>query len=249
MVTGRVRVQTRTEARDHLVEADLSEEHVEVTRVPMDRVVDAAPSIRTEGDVTIIPVLEEVAVVEMRLVLREELHIRRRTEQRTVTVPVTFVARRRRVERGLEEGPIQNQAPTRQGNDTMTDMRSSSSGAGSSGRSFGTRAVTAMFDSRSDAEDAVDALIEAGFSREDVRLVPGYEKDVGLPARQLGDGSTPRVPDDGLPTPGRPPVPIRRTRATKKVAASGRACRTSSSPKRTGTPTRRACAAAATWSR
>ena len=59
----------------------------------------------------------------------------------------------------------------------MTDMRSSSSGAGSSGHSFGTRAVTAMFDSRSDAEDAVDALIEAGFSRSDVRLVPGHEKD------------------------------------------------------------------------
>lgn len=59
----------------------------------------------------------------------------------------------------------------------MTDMRSSSSGSGSSGRSFGTRAVTAMFDSRSDAEDAIEALVEAGFSREDVRLVPGYEKD------------------------------------------------------------------------
>jgi len=59
----------------------------------------------------------------------------------------------------------------------MTDMRSSSSGSGSSGRSFGTRAVTAMFDSRSDAEDAINALMEAGFSREDVRLVPGSEKD------------------------------------------------------------------------
>ena len=111
MVTGRVRVQTRTEARDHLVEADLNEEHVEVTRVPVDRIVDAAPPIRTEGDLTIVPVLEEVAVVEMRLVLREELHIRRKTEQRTVSVPVTLRRQTAEVERVPEEGPIQDQAP------------------------------------------------------------------------------------------------------------------------------------------
>lgn len=99
VVTGRVRVKTRTEAEDQLVEAELSEDHVEVTRVPVDRVVESPPSIRTEGDVTIIPVLEEVAVVETRLVLREELHIRRRTEQRTVSVPVTLRRQTAEIER------------------------------------------------------------------------------------------------------------------------------------------------------
>ena len=107
VVTGRVRVQTRTEAEDHLVETELSEEQVEVTRVPMDRVVDTPPSIRTEGDVTIIPVLEEVAVIETRLVLREELHIRKRTEQRTVTVPVTLRRQRAEIERDSETGTQQ----------------------------------------------------------------------------------------------------------------------------------------------
>ena len=83
----------------------------------------------------------------------------------------------------------------------MTDMRSSSFGSGSSGRSSGTRAVTAMFDSRSDAEDAVDALIEAGFSREDVRLVPGYEKDSDLTDTGSSAMSTTHhgFTDDGLP--------------------------------------------------
>jgi stress response protein YsnF len=99
VVTGRVRVKTRTEAEDHIVEAELSEDHVEVTRVPVDRVVDFAPSIRTEGDVTIVPVLEEVAVVETRLVLREELHIRRRTELRTASVPVTLRRQTAEIER------------------------------------------------------------------------------------------------------------------------------------------------------
>ena len=36
----------------------------------IDQFVDAAPQVRTEGDVTIIPVVEEVLVVEKRLVLK-----------------------------------------------------------------------------------------------------------------------------------------------------------------------------------
>jgi len=112
VVTDRIRVHTRTEAEQHLVEAELSEDHVEITRVPVDRVVDAPPSIRTEGDVTIIPVLEEVAVVETRLVLREELHIRRKTEQRTVSVPVTLRRQTAEIERESEAGPLQDKETT-----------------------------------------------------------------------------------------------------------------------------------------
>ena len=37
--------------------AALTDERVEVTRVPMDREVEAAPSVRTEGDVTIVPIM------------------------------------------------------------------------------------------------------------------------------------------------------------------------------------------------
>ena len=68
---------------------------VDVVRVPIDRVVERAPEVRTEGDVTIVPVLEEVMFVEKKLVLKEELHIRRRTETETVDVPITL--RRQRV--------------------------------------------------------------------------------------------------------------------------------------------------------
>jgi stress response protein YsnF len=100
VVTGRVRVTTRVETEQHLVEADLSEESVDIVRVPVDAFVDQAPAIRTEGDVTIIPIVEEVAVVEKRLVLREELHLRRRTSQRSVSVPVNLRRQRAEIERG-----------------------------------------------------------------------------------------------------------------------------------------------------
>ena len=96
VVTGRVRIRTRVEEAEETVRGTLDEEVVEVERVPVDRIVDAAPAVRQDGDVTIIPVMEEVLVVEKRLVLKEELHVRRRRTQEAVEVPVTL--RRERVE-------------------------------------------------------------------------------------------------------------------------------------------------------
>ncbi len=72
-----VRATRQTSMRDVCVEAELAHDHVVVERVPVGRVVDAAPPIRQEGDVTILPVMEEVVVIERRLVLKEEVHFRR----------------------------------------------------------------------------------------------------------------------------------------------------------------------------
>jgi stress response protein YsnF len=46
--------------------------------------------VRTEDDVMIVPVLDEVSVVQKQLVLEEELHIRRQVESEAVEVPVTL---------------------------------------------------------------------------------------------------------------------------------------------------------------
>jgi len=85
---GKVRVQTTVDLVEEIATANLEEQRVEITRVPIDKVVDKVPTIRQENDTTIIPVLEEVLVVEKRLVLKEELHIRRRLAQVDVEVPV-----------------------------------------------------------------------------------------------------------------------------------------------------------------
>jgi stress response protein YsnF len=65
----------------------------------VDRIFDEAPETRTEGGVTIVPVLEEVLFVEKRLVLKEELHIRRQATTETVEVPVTLRRQRAIVDR------------------------------------------------------------------------------------------------------------------------------------------------------
>jgi uncharacterized protein (TIGR02271 family) len=75
--TGKVRVTKRVQERETLVDEPLFREEVEVTRVPMQRVVDGPIPVRDENGTMIIAVLEEVLVVEKRLMLKEEIHIRK----------------------------------------------------------------------------------------------------------------------------------------------------------------------------
>ena len=97
---GRVRVSTHTEAVEDFARAELHGETVEVTRVTLNQpVTGARPHMRQEGDVTIVPVFEEVLVVEKRLMLKEELYIRKRATSETVAVPVTLRHQTATVER------------------------------------------------------------------------------------------------------------------------------------------------------
>ncbi len=96
---GGVKVDVRTRNVDEVVRTTLEREILEVVRVPVDKVVDRAPEVRVEGDVTIIPVMEEVVVVEKRLVLREELHVRRRATSEPFEQPVALRRQEATVER------------------------------------------------------------------------------------------------------------------------------------------------------
>lgn len=86
----RVRIRRRVVTEDQVIETALVEERIVIERVAHDTFVDRIPEPRREGDTLIIPCVEEVAVVEKRLRLREELHVRvvreHRTERRTIPV-------------------------------------------------------------------------------------------------------------------------------------------------------------------
>jgi uncharacterized protein (TIGR02271 family) len=104
VTTGRVRVRTETETLSELARATLDEDRVEVSRVVIGREVESVPEVRTENGVLIVPVLEEVLVVQKRLVLKEELHIRRTVASEDVEVPITLRKQRAFVERlGAED--------------------------------------------------------------------------------------------------------------------------------------------------
>ena len=97
VTSGVVRVHKRVETHTATVDAPLTTEAVTVERVPINALVEgAAPQMREEDGVTIVPVLEEVLVVEKRLFLREEVRLRRRAT--TVNAPQTVTLRRETVE-------------------------------------------------------------------------------------------------------------------------------------------------------
>lgn len=99
VTTGRVRVRTVAEAVEEIATATLEEDEVDVVRISKDLVITEAPAIRSEAGVTIIPVVEERMVVTTQLVLKEELHIHRRTKRETIQVPITLRRQRAVVER------------------------------------------------------------------------------------------------------------------------------------------------------
>ena len=97
--SGRVRVHRTTTEKIQKVDVPLASETYEVHSVPVGKEVRKVPAIRETKTEIIVPVVEEVLVIERRLVLREELHIRkvrsvqRHTEEFTLRVQNATVDR------------------------------------------------------------------------------------------------------------------------------------------------------------
>lgn len=94
-------VRIRKDVLHEEAHVDLSSvrENVQIERVPIGRVVESPPSMRQEGDVTVIPVLEEREVVVKQLVLVEELRLTRTREAVPATGEVLLRKERVKVER------------------------------------------------------------------------------------------------------------------------------------------------------
>jgi len=94
---GIVRVTTRVETREKEVDATTNHEKVIVEHVPINKLVeDVVPRVRKERGVLIIPVVEEVVVIQKRLMLVEEVHISKERSQKTT--PHSVMLRRAIVE-------------------------------------------------------------------------------------------------------------------------------------------------------
>lgn len=80
--TGRVRIRKVVRQREETVDERLLHEEVDVQRVPVNREIDVPAQPHYEGDVLIVPVMEERLVMQKRLVLVEEIHVRKRQVER-----------------------------------------------------------------------------------------------------------------------------------------------------------------------
>ncbi len=96
--TGRIRIHKHVEEADALVDEPLLQENWDIERVPVNRILtgEAPPEPRYDGETLVLPVLEEVLVVEKRLILREEMRVTRRRQE--VRDPQTHRVRSEHVE-------------------------------------------------------------------------------------------------------------------------------------------------------
>lgn len=105
--TGRgVRIHKTVSEQAHRIEQTLLRDAVSVTRVPVDKIVSLseAPAARQEGDTWIVPILEEVLVVEKRLRIKEEVRITRSALAQPYSDTVVLRTEHVSVER-FDEGP------------------------------------------------------------------------------------------------------------------------------------------------
>ena len=75
VTTGVVRVRKEVREREELVDETITREDVHIERVPVGQMIDVPPGVRNEGETLVIPILEEVLVVEKRLRLKEEVRV------------------------------------------------------------------------------------------------------------------------------------------------------------------------------
>ena len=111
--TGKVRISKRISEHEELVDVPLFREEVVVERVPVNLFVEEPPPVRQEGDTMIIPVVREEIIIQKRILLVEELRVRKevieRHEPQTVNVlreevDITRVAKNENVDPSNRKG-------------------------------------------------------------------------------------------------------------------------------------------------
>ena len=94
-----VRIQTRVREEERVIETRLLKDEIKIERVEINQPIERPMQSRYEGEVLVIPVIEEVLVVRKQLVLKEELRITQRAVARPHTQAVTLRHEEATVER------------------------------------------------------------------------------------------------------------------------------------------------------
>lgn len=159
--TARVRVSLKTETLQDVVRETLRGRRVEVERVPIGREVDHMLESRVEGDVLVIPVVEEILVVEKRLVLKEEVRLRYVSTTEALEYPLTRRSQSATIER-VEAGEADH---------ARSALQDPTPTPADEGKPSMTRILTGLFDTRQEADAVVEHLLQHdGIDRSHVRV-------------------------------------------------------------------------------
>lgn len=91
-VDAKIQVSRTTHTRQEALASELMQEEVHITHIPFNKRLadDEIPQMRQEGDLLIIPVIEEEVEIVRRKVLKEEIHILKNTTSEKYTQNVTL---------------------------------------------------------------------------------------------------------------------------------------------------------------
>ena len=195
-VTGGVRVRKTVQETLQNIDETVNVQNVTVQRVPIGRWIDRPLSERQEGDTTIIPIIEEVAVIETRLRLVEEIRVTRTDAVRHLRTAVPIRreqvvvedlstdgdasrSEERREHRQAVRQPVRQPMPRRISMTTIIGLFTDSNAASQARKAVlgvsGKDAEVRIFDAGANgsADELRDSLSGLGIDDQDVRALTG----------------------------------------------------------------------------
>ena len=168
-----LRVHTVVHTDEQVVATPVTREQFDVTRVPLDRWVEAPIPERQEGDTRIVTLHAEVVVTETRLKAIEEVRITRRRDTRETTERVTV----RREEAVLERIPAPVQAPQEElsGRCSRSDPIHQPA---SMELEFMTTTIISTVDNAKAGTALIAELVKAGLEGSDVEVLEGDHETI-----------------------------------------------------------------------
>jgi uncharacterized protein (TIGR02271 family) len=109
---GRVAITKVVDEKHQVVDMPLMHEEAHIERVPVGQFVDAVPGMREENGILIIPLVEEVIVMEKRLYVKEELRVSKSRGVYRNPQTVTVRSERAVVTREQPQEPGVNREPS-----------------------------------------------------------------------------------------------------------------------------------------
>ena len=106
--SGKVRISKRIVEHEELVDVPLFREEVDIEHVPINQFVETQPQVRQEGNTMIIPVVQEQVFYQKRLLLVEELHVKKQIVEEHKPQQITLLKEEVNITRSTENDSLNN---------------------------------------------------------------------------------------------------------------------------------------------
>jgi len=96
--------QKETDVRNIEQSVFLKEDSIDINEISVEKEIKSYPKIRTEGDVTIIPVVREEEVVSKKLILEKEVHITKKRDVKKKDIQIDIRTENLKITKDTQKG-------------------------------------------------------------------------------------------------------------------------------------------------